>query len=107
MILEPTAYHHRLVNDEAGLIVSERLTLSPNFPIHIGEFYRGADLRSETVPLVPLADALRHAAALMAAERERCAKMLDASAIHADEYGANWGERYAKVWAAAIREGGP
>ncbi|RUT25359.1 hypothetical protein C0V97_12310 [Asaia sp. W19] len=41
----------------------------------------------------------------VAAERERCAKMLDASAIRADEHGAHWGERYAKCWAAAIREG--
>jgi|GEM_PF-3386328 len=42
----------------------------------------------------------------VAAERERCAKVLDTSAIHAHRYAARWVERYAKLWAAAIRKGG-
>ncbi|MDR6181995.1 hypothetical protein QE368_000837 [Asaia bogorensis NBRC 16594] len=106
MTLEPTAYHHKMVNDEAGLIVSERLTLSPRFPVNIGEAENPNGLSRETEPLVPLAKALDYAAALVAAERERCAKMLDAGSIRADEHGAHWGVRYAKCWAAAIREGG-
>lgn len=112
MILEPTAYHHKLLNDEMALIVSERLTLSPRFPVHIGEYDNRDGLSRETEPLVTLAKALDYAAALVAAERERCAKIIeDHCEIMGGSYGKKLGprregDRMSLAYAAAIREGG-
>ncbi|WP_025824198.1 hypothetical protein [Asaia astilbis] len=105
------------MNDEEGLIASERLTLSPRFPVHIGEFDNRDGSSRETEPLVPLAKALDYAAALVTAERERCANRL---ADVAKNLGRHWGSHLTEEGiaikeacaarveqeAAAIREGG-
>lgn len=113
MTLEPTAYHHKLLNEEAGLIVSERLTLSPRFPVHIGELDNREGLHRETEPLVPLAKALDYAAALVAAERERCAKVCEQLSRTFSEpaYAGGPTGAFSEMFAcgrcaAAIREGG-
>ncbi|NVN06028.1 hypothetical protein HW509_10570 [Asaia spathodeae] len=117
MILEPTAYHHKLMSDEAGLIVSERLTLSPRFPVNIGEAENPNSLSRETEPLVPLAKALDYAAALVAAERTQIANAFEEFVKY---LARDWGERLSgdgpiimeliatrvEQEAAAIREGG-
>lgn len=111
MILEPTAYHHKLLYDEAGLIVSVCLTLSPRFPVYAGEAANPNGLSRETEPLVPLAKALDYAAALVAAERERCVEVVRKHGISPfpiDDPNPNAEEINATLQniTAAIREGG-
>ncbi|CDG39589.1 MULTISPECIES: hypothetical protein [Asaia] len=117
MIIEPTAYHHKLLNDETALIVSERLTLSPRFPVHIGDSDNREGLSRETEPLVPLAKALDYAAALVAAERIKTANAFEEFVKH---LARDWGRFLSgdgpvimesiatrvEREAAAIREGG-